>query len=235
MSICEKHIWPAFKLLLKAGTPIQNIFDLGGETHLFLNNQTIEILKNDGKYDEALLFDTYRNYVDLGNIWADKGWKYLAHYYRPDTGKGLIPFASAITECNTYFNAALHNWKSGKIEKSMFYLGASAHILQDMCVPHHAKGIALNGHRKFEIWIMNNKNKFKIKKGGYYNYFKDINDIINYNSSTAQNYYPDVSCYNITGYIKAGRELLTLAQKTTAFLFSHFFSLLNHHQTKKFS
>ena len=222
MSICEKHIWPACKVLLKAGTPIQKIFDMGGETHIFINNQAAQILKNDGMLDVLGIIEKYRRYIDMGNLWADKGWKYLAHYYSPDTGKGIIPFITAATECQSYLDGALYCWNSGNKQKSMFYLGAAAHIVQDMCVPHHAKGIAFNGHRKFELWIMNNKEKFRAKKDGLYRYFKSINDLINYNANTAQKYYNDVSSFNIGGYTKAGSNLLTLAQRATACLYNHF-------------
>lgn len=225
LNICEKHIWPACKIILSAGTPIQNIFDMGGETHLFINKQALNILRNDGLSDIARNAEKYRAYIDMGNLWADKGWKYLAHYYRPDTGKGFIPFITAVSEASNYYNGALYFWKSGKRQKSMFYLGAAAHIVQDLCVPHHAKGIAFNGHRKFEFWVMQNKEKFKAQKEGFYKYFKNMNEIINYNANTAQKYYDEVCCFNVAGYTKACVNLLTLAQRTTACLYNHFFSL----------
>ncbi|MFZ5647176.1 MAG: zinc dependent phospholipase C family protein [Bacillota bacterium] len=225
MSICARHIWPAFKILLVAGSPIQKIVDRGGATHVFLNNQAIMILKNDNKHLTSNVIERYRQYIDLGNLWADKGWKCFAHYYNPQNGKGIIPWITAFTECNNYFEAALFNWKSGKYQKAMFYLGATAHIIQDMCVPHHAMGIAFNGHRKFETWAMNNKEQFKAKNSSLYNDFKSIKELINNNSEIAKKYYNDVSYYSINGYMRAARDLLTLSQKTTAYLFDYFIRL----------
>ena len=225
MSICEKHFWPAFKCVLLAGTPIQKLVDNGGDTHLFLNNQSLIILRNDNKITVLKVLEKYKRFIDIGNLWADKGWKCFAHYYDPQTGKGIIPWTSATRECLYYFELSLYNWKQGKHQKSMFYLGAAAHIVQDMCVPHHAMGIAFNGHRKFENWAINNKDLFKIKKGGVYKAFNNISELIDFNSGTSQGYYNDVSCFNIKGYNWAGKELLSLAQRTTAYLFNHFVEL----------
>jgi phospholipase C len=199
---------------------------MGGETHIFINNQASTILRNDGLVEIAGTIEKYKQYLDMGNLWADKGWKYLAHYYSPDTGKGFIPFITAASEGNSHFNASIYYWKSGKKQKSMFYLGAAAHIIQDMCVPHHAKGIAFNGHRKFELWVLQNKDKFKAKREGLYKYLHSINDIINYNADSAQKYYDDVCYFNIAGYTKACLNLLTLAQRTTACLYNHFYSII---------
>ncbi|MFZ5652106.1 MAG: zinc dependent phospholipase C family protein [Bacillota bacterium] len=222
MSICTKHLWPAFKILLIAGSPIQKIIDKGGETHLFINNQSLDILKNDGKITTFNTIERYRQYIDLGNLWADKGWKCFAHYYNPQNGKGIIPLISAFTECNNYFEAALFNWKIEKYQKAMFYLGAAAHIVQDMCVPHHAMGIAFNGHRKFETWAMINKDQFKTKNSSLYDDFKSIYELVNANSELARKYYYDVAEYSIIGYMKTAKELLSLSQKTTAYLFDYF-------------
>lgn len=226
MSICERHIWPAFKLLLSAGTPLQKLIDRGGETHLFLNEQAAIILKNDKRREAYKLISSYRAYIDLGNLWADNGWKCFAHYYRPESGKGIIPWISAVTEGIGHFNTAIYNWNKGSLQESMFFLGAAAHIVQDMCVPHHAMGIAFNGHRKFELWAMNNKNYFQINKFGMYRKLNGINELIYNNAYTSQQYYYDVSNNNKNSYIKAGKELLYLAQTSTAHLFDYFTKLI---------
>ncbi|MCL6478355.1 MAG: zinc dependent phospholipase C family protein [Peptococcaceae bacterium] len=226
MSICEKHIWPTLKLILSAGTPIQNLIDRGGETHLFINNQAINILFNDNRRAVHKLIDRYRTFIDLGNLWADKGCKCFSHYYRPESGKGFIPWISAVNECLSHFNKAVFLWKNGKSQKSMFYLGATAHIVQDMCVPHHSMGIAFNGHGKFELWAMANKENFKLEKGGFYNNFNSIIEIIEYNSNISKHFYNDVSHFNTNRYYFATKELLPLAQATTACLFDHFFNIL---------
>ncbi len=225
LSICEKHIWPAFKLILSAGTPIQKLIDRGGETHLFLNHQALNILKNDKRLEAYRLFLKYISYVDLGNHWADQGWKCFGHYYKPQDGKGFIPWISAVTEGINYFNRALSSWKKENRQESMFYLGAAAHIVQDMCVPHHAMGIPFNGHRKFEIWAINNKNCFKLDKGGTYRNINGIKDLIDSNAIIAQQYYNDVAAYN-NRYVNAGKEMLYLAQRSTAHLFEHFSTIV---------
>ncbi len=221
MSICEKHIWPAFKLLLSAGAPIQKLVDRGGETHLFINDQALKILMNDKRVEAFNLISKYKSLIDLGNIWADQGWKCFAHYYKPHNERGLVPWISAATEGLSHFSRALKYWKNKNFEDSMFYLGAAAHIVQDMCVPHHAMGIAFNGHRKFELWASDNKYYFRIEKGCTYGKIFSIKDLIDNNATTAQKYYIDVAKYN-NMYVTAGKELLCLAQKTTAILFDYF-------------
>lgn len=226
MSICEKHIWPVFKVLLSAGSPLQKLVDRGGGTHLFLNDQALKILINDRKIDAFNLISKYRSYVDLGNLWADQGWKCFAHYYQPQSGRGFIPLISAATEGLNHFNRSIISWKNQNPERSIFFLGATAHIVQDMCVPHHAMGIAFNGHRKFELWASDNKYYFKIEKGGIYGAFRGIKDLIDNNATIAQEFYIDTAKYN-NKYINAGKEMLCLAQRTTAFLFDYFARIIS--------
>lgn len=227
MSICEKHIWPAFKVVLSAGTPIQKLFDRGGETHLFLNSQALKILINDDRIDACRIIERYRSILDTGNLWADKGWKCFAHYYRPDNGKGFIPWISAVTEGLNFFNASLYKWRKGMYQESMFYLGAATHIVQDVCVPHHAMGIAFNGHRKFELWALENKGCFKLERGNSYDKFKCISELIRNNANISKNFYYDVSDDYTPNYASAGRELLFLAQRTTANIFDLFTKIIS--------
>jgi len=222
LSICEKHIWPAFKLLLSAGTPIQKLIGGGGETHLFLNRQGLLILKNDNRTGAHNLAEKYKSVLDLGNLWADQGWKCFAHYYKPQTGKGFIPWISAINEGCGYFQLALTSWKAGKPREAMFYLGATAHIIQDMCVPHHAMGIAFNGHRKFELWALSNKDQYKQKYGAEYKHINDIGELISGNAIIAQMHYDNVAYYS-NKYANSGKEMLLLAQKSTATLYDYFY------------
>lgn len=232
MNLIEKKVWPVFKILLSAGTPIQRMLDRsGGDTHLFINDQAVNILKYKKSIAVIKLVERYKTYIDLGNLWADKGWKCFAHYYKPDNRNGYFPMVSAVTEGINHFNAALHNWEKGKLQKSMFYLGASAHIVQDICVPHHAMGIAFNGHSNFEQWSMENRYLFKAKKEEGHIYFDSFNNLIINNASCAQGYYHKVSTYNINNYMSAAKELLNLAQKSTACLFNLFLNSIKNKDT----
>lgn len=226
MSICAKSLWPACKLILSASTPIQSLFDRGGDTHLFINRQATKILLNDGKREVYKLIAKHGRIIDQGNLWADKGLKYFAHYYRPDSHKGFIPGISAVNECMDHFNRAVSNWHKGRLQQSMFYLGAAAHIVQDLCVPHHSMGIAFNGHGKFEIWAIENKENFKVQEGGMYYKFNNLKEILKYNSINSMQYYNDVSHYNNNRYVKAAKELLPMAQVTTACLFNYFYGVV---------
>ena len=221
MSICEKHIWPVFKIILSIGTPLQKIIDRGGDTHLFLNDQALTLLENDRRLNAYQLISKYKTFIDMGNLWADKGWKCFAHYYKPQDQKGFMPWISATTEGLCYLERALSKWKEGRYDQSMFYLGAVAHIVQDVCVPHHAMGIAFNGHRRFETWAIQNKHFFRLDEGGFYNEFCSLEELIDNNATTAQSHYCDVAYYN-SKYVYAGKKMLYLAQRSTAHLFDQF-------------
>ncbi|MCL6609967.1 MAG: zinc dependent phospholipase C family protein [Peptococcaceae bacterium] len=221
MSMCEKHAWVAFKSLFSAGTTLQKMIYGGGETHLFLNRQALTMLKNDGMLRPYQVLLKYKSIIDLGNLWADQGLKFFAHYYEPKEGKGILPWISAKTLAQKYFISSLYHWKKGNHERSMFYLGALAHIVQDMCVPHHAMGIPFNGHRKFELWALKNKHKFKLEDGGIYGVFDNIMDLIDNNAYIAKKYYTDLLNFNVK-YYNATKDTLHLAQKTTAHLFDYF-------------
>lgn len=229
MSLIEKNVWPVFKVLLSAGAPIQRMIDRrGGDTHLFINDQAINILKYKRSIAVIKLVERNKTYIDLGNLWADKGWKCFAHYYKPNNRNGYFPLVSAVTEGINHFNAALNNWEKGNFQKSMFYLGASAHIVQDLCVPHHAMGIAFNGHSNFEQWSLENRYLFKAKKEDGHICFDSVEHLITNNASYSQGYYYKVSSYNTNNYMSAANDLLILAQKSTACLFNLFVHSINN-------
>lgn len=213
--------WAAAKLILAATAPIQKLIDHGGATHLFINNQALTILQNDGypKYTSFLKLNI--NYLNKGTLWADRGWKCFAHYYNPDTGEGLNPWPNAIDECEYYFRQALYFWQKKRHGKSVFFLGAAAHLVQDLCVPHHARCIAFNGHQKFEKWAMDNISKYKTDREGMYA-IKNLAEILKYNATVSSKLYYLVAKEDQRNYNLAATLLLPMAQRSTAGLFHMF-------------
>lgn len=137
------------QLLLRTASPVQPLVDRLSPTHSFCNQQACQILRSDGLEHEAFLFQALRPQLELGSDWADSGWRNIYHYYDPNSRSGLWRYPSAAQACTRYFNKAL-KWFHTQPERAFFYLGAATHLVQDVCVPHHASGQLWNGHREFE-------------------------------------------------------------------------------------
>lgn len=214
----SNNSWTAAKIILSAATPIQKLIDFGSDTHSFINNQAVLIMKNDNLAEASVLIHKNIEQINCGTLWADKGWKCFAHYYNPHSEEGLKPWPSALSECRNYFNLAVNFRKNRKIKKAYFFLGAAAHLVQDLCVPHHARCIAFNGHQKFEKWARKSFCHFRVNRGGLYQ-FQTISELIQHNALASYALYDLVSSYDTRKYSEAAAVLLALAQKSTAGLF----------------
>lgn len=220
--------WNAVKIILVAGTPIQRLFSGIGETHLFCNRQAVKIIKKDGNPAYARILNNYLEFINRGVIWADKGWKNFSHYYNPEADNGLGPWPDARFECRFLFEKALLHWRKGNKRKSFFYIGAASHLVQDLCVPHHAKGIAFCGHREYEKWVQDNYLEFSVGSGGIYNDCFEPCAWIEFNANISRKYFPYVaSIGSITSYNMATEILLPLAQRSTAGFLSSFLDYVN--------
>ncbi|OPX84279.1 MAG: Phospholipase C precursor [Pelotomaculum sp. PtaB.Bin104] len=215
--------WHAAKIVLAAGSPIQRLVSGKGKTHLFCNQQAVLILQQDGRSIEANILGKYIEIIDRGVLWADKGWKNLAHYLDPTCGIGLGPWPDAKFECRDYYKKALCYWQHGNKRKALFFLGAAVHLVQDLCVPHHAKGIAFCGHQEYERWVRKNYFEFSVNKAGIYNVASNPAGWVEINAKIARCYFPYVTPVSSeTSYRLATGTLLPLAQRSTAGFFSFF-------------
>lgn len=220
--------WNAVKLVLAAGTPIQRLVSGKGETHLFCNSQAVQILKKDGKGDYARLINNYLEVINRGVLWADRGWKNFSHYLDPIAGIGLGPWPDARLECESFFIRALSYWRQGNKRKSLFFLGAAVHLVQDLCVPHHARGIAFCGHKEYERWAQENYIDFSVYSEGKYNHASNPREWVAVNARIARFYFPYVSNVSSeTSYRMATGVLLPLSQRSTAGFFSFFLDCAN--------
>ncbi len=191
--------------------------------HQFFNNQGAEILKNDGYERYANIIKFYAKELDEGVNWADVGWKNITHYFNPETGKGKLKFANAADETIRYFNKAVRCWKQGKCKRSMFYLGATAHIVQDLCVPQHATNSISPGHRRYEQWAKKVFVRYSVYSGGDYNRFSSPAQFVIENAKVATKFRDLVKLRKSTkSFHRATKVVLPMAQRSTAELF-HFF------------
>lgn len=207
---------------------MQKFFSGKGETHIFCNRQAIQILRNDGKLQHSSFFDKYINELNRGVLWADKGWKNFAHYFDPVYGHGLGPWPNASLECQYFFEKALHFWVQKNKKRSVFFLGAAVHLVQDLCVPHHSRGIAFCGHNEYEMWVQENCNNFGVFSDGIYcNYINPV-EWVEHNAKISRMYFPYVSYIrSVSSYKMATKILLSLAQRSTAGFLSFFLDKAN--------
>ncbi len=218
--------WGAVKLLMAAAGPLQYLVVRSeGETHLFCNRQAVRILERDGLGGPAFILRRYWTALVRGNMWADRGWKFLSHYLDPCTGRGLGRWPSAQEECEEYFWRAVTSWRSGDKGRAFFYLGAAVHLVQDLCVPYHACGVAFDGHQRYEGWVRQHYHLFKASAGGYYQVGPQPGDWVYANARLARQYYPRIC--NEEEYPAVTAVLLDHAQRTTAGFMAHFFSVVS--------
>jgi phospholipase C len=191
--------------------------------HQFFNSQAAEILRNDGFENYANIIEFYGKDLDRGVNWADIGWKNITHYFNPETGKGKLKFANAVDETVWYFNRAVRNWREGKHNKAMFYLGAAVHIVQDLCVPQHAANSVSPGHRRYEQWVKKRFTDYTVASGGSYGRFESPAQFALENASVSSQYRDKVKLRkSAKSYHRATSVVLPMAQLSTAEFF-HFF------------
>ncbi|SHJ48556.1 phospholipase C [Propionispora hippei DSM 15287] len=209
-------------LMLAIASPLQGLLDRPGITHEFCNRQAVATLKKDGLMGSAVFFESYLAELNAGVYWADGGWKNAGHYFDPVSGRGLWHFSNALAELQSYYNRGLQHFEFGEIAKAVFFLGAAAHLLQDVCVPHHARAKLFCGHREYERWAEQHHHEFAVEGQGVYDSEHPCRlalhnalvaaDLLEWVNETA----------SITDFRSATRVLLPLAQRTTAGLLQRF-------------
>lgn len=213
------------KLLLSTTGPLQNFFDPPSTTHEFCNRQALAILRRDGFSSCAGLVQRYLKEINAGVYWADEGWKNVGHFFQIGADKGLWRFPTAIDEFRCYYSQALYKARRGDAAKSAFYLGAAAHLLQDLCVPHHARVKLLAGHQQYESWAQSHCREYAVDGGGIYHEDRCTHGLLHQNAKVAADLIDWVGAdAGVVSYHNATTILLPLAQRTTAGLFLQYFT-----------
>lgn len=197
------------------------------EVHKFINVNALKILRNDKFYSEYHFFNNHIHEINKGAVWADQDYKSSNHFYNPFKRKGLYGRKDAMDLGIDYYYNALGLWKIGDINKSMFYLGAALHIIQDMTVPQHANIRLLDNHRQYETYIKRTYEyveEFKIKEGTYL--LDSIEDYIRFNTRVAiriNKHFKNIS-HEESRFYRIAKCGLPLAQRTTAGAMVTFYS-----------
>lgn len=221
----KKKIEKAYSIALtktfKVVNPIKKtIIKTDCKTHINIQNQAFEILKVHGYQKEHDFFRKHIINIDRGLVWADQDFKSYCHFYNPTQKKGMYGHEdNALTLCQKYYDKAIKYFFDKNYEKSMFYFGASCHLVQDMTIPHHAKGKLFDNHRSFEIYIKKNYNKIiKYKSTEKPILLKNVESFIDHNSLYAikvDDLYDDIIDLKTRFYFMSIKTV-TMAQRTTA-------------------
>lgn len=231
MNTIENAYGKAFKTILFIIQPIKKLFiKTLCEVHIFINNQSLEILKNDGYQAAYEFYLKYKNKLNEGAVWADQDFKSREHFYNPYTKKGLYGCKSSMQRFERYYCNALVYWDCGDYDRGMFYLGAALHLIQDATIPQHGSVNLLKNHRSYEQWVIKVHNDFlsySIREGGIY--LDSAYMYIPYNSKHSIQICNRYSLIkdNTQKYIKIANNTFHMAQRTTAGCLMNFYNKLH--------
>ncbi len=163
--------------------------DLVIDTHQWLANRGVEILRGDGRNDLVAFLDspdptapdvpsrpgtnqTYRWRLLMGASDAD-GTLYKQipdHFFNwwTHAGRRWIGGSSAGSNAEVAYQHAVDAWRSGDRGTAMHWLGASIHLLTDACVPQHQFFSVNVYHHQFEAWVQKHQNALAVDKGAIY-------------------------------------------------------------------
>jgi phospholipase C len=214
------------KLLLAAVVPFQPILDQPSPTHGFINTQALVILEQDGQDRQATRLRPYLTDFIAGCDWADTGWKNIGHMYDPLTGTGLKGWPSAPQLLREYWDQALQYYAQFDLQRSHFYLGAAVHLVQDLCVPHHAAKELFKGHKAFEAFARLHRDRYTTSKEGNYTLARTPEGWVTQNATYTQLHFSHCIRRNELSPAlldSAVGDLLPRAQRTTAGFISYFY------------
>ncbi|MGL6107912.1 zinc dependent phospholipase C family protein [Romboutsia sp.] len=228
-SACSTALSGTFKVV----SPIKKtIIKTDCEVHLFIQQNSLEILKNNGYEREYKLFKEYSSQINKGLVWADQDFKSYHHFYNAKEQKGKYASkTNALMVAKIYYNKALKYYVMDNYEKCMFFFGAACHIIQDLTIPQHAKGKLFDNHRQFEVYVKSNYKKIKrFKSHESPIIFNSIEDYADHNSMNALKLdymYRNIEDLTSKFYLTAIKSI-TLAQRSTAGCMIMFFEDLKY-------
>ncbi|MGI6706021.1 MAG: zinc dependent phospholipase C family protein [Clostridia bacterium] len=154
--------------------------------HRQMNKQALRILHNEGYQEAYVFYGKHKEILDKGAVWADQDFKSLQHFYHPYRKKGIYGQKNARQLAEEYYFKAIRSYYLGRVERAVFFLGAVAHLIQDMTIPQHANIRLLSNHRKYETFVKhfyNSTHDVKAEKGIIE--FDELREYIQFNSRTA--------------------------------------------------
>ncbi len=200
------------------------------QVHKFINIQALKILKNDG---HTLIYDFFTPYIESineGVVWADQDFKSSNHFYSPQADKGLYGRSTAMALAQDYYSKSLHLWSLEEQHKSMFYLGAALHIIQDMTIPQHANIRLLDNHRQYENFVKRTYKyapDYKAETGALV--LDHIEEYVRFNARMAMKVYRRFKIIedDELRFFRISKCILPIAEQTTAGCILTFFHTIS--------
>ena len=122
-----------------------------------------------------------------------------------------------------YLKSAMENVQNNNPGQGFFYLGAAAHLVQDMCVPHHSRNMVLAGHLQYEKWVEKHAENYLVDSDGAYEEGPvSFKSWAIENATTSYDWFAAVKTTSNRGYHLVTSILLPQAQRSTAGFFQHF-------------
>lgn len=220
MNKLEKTYSKALNASFKFLNPIKKkVINTHCRVHKFINIQAVRILMNDKYMGEHTFFSNFIIPMNEGAIWADQDFKSNGHFYNPNTKRGIYGGKDALSLAKEYYNKSLKLWSIAKFDKSLFYLGACLHIIQDMTIPQHANIKLLDNHKQYETFVKKTYtyiSDFQCNKGAFL--LDSIEEYVRFNSRMAlkiHRRFKNIE-YDEERFYKIARCGLPIAQRTTA-------------------
>lgn len=225
-----RYLSQGLSILSILSTPLQCLISLPRSstflclTHKTCNIKALTLIKENGCSAVASILEENLIPLQQGVTWADLEFKNINHFFNPTTRKGLWRFSPAVYDFSVYLAKSCRLAKNKDLTNSFFYLGAAAHLLQDMSVPHHVCGYLFNGHKNFESWVQTHHNEFTSPQVELIPIKKPLDLLFN-NAIAATDFMSYVNEDATTStYFTAAQNLLPIAQSSSASLFEWFIS-----------
>lgn len=220
MKLTEKSYDYFLNVVFGVSNPVKKaIIHTQCSVHKFINIQALQILLNDKREKEYNFFLSYITDINKGTVWADQDFKSTCHFYNPYKKKGLYGRKNAMDLAVDYYSRALGLWKAGDFSTSMFYLGATLHLIHDMSIPQHANIRLLDNHKQYETFVKRSYqyvHEFRAEKGAYL--LDTIEEYIKFNARVALKIYKQFKSVenDEKRYFLITKCNLPLCQRTTA-------------------
>lgn len=200
------------------------------KVHICINYYALDTIFKDTMLHQYNVFHTYMDNINEGAVWADQDFRSSNHFYNPYKKRGLFGRRNAMDLAIEYYSDAVKLWSENR-NKAMFYLGAAAHIIQDMTVPQHANIKLLDDHHQYESFVKKKYMHFKVYNENLKPYLLDsISDYVRFNSRVALKVHRKyrVIKKDECRFLRITKCSIPLSIRTTAGLFILYYNDIAH-------
>ena len=133
-------------------TPFSKSTNSRKGVHHSCSEHALTLLNGSGHRYLSQLLQPFLPSIHAGSHWTDQGLRNLSHFYHPLQHSGLPGMGHAADELIHNLKVMEEALKARQHQRYFFHLGIVLHLIQDLCVPHHALGCLLHGHHQYESW-----------------------------------------------------------------------------------